>query len=393
MKNWKALCLVVSLATFALTGCDKGQKAPQAPAAEDQGPAQVTTGEEVEKALVDGCEGSGDFLAPFNSGDFKTANGRASCAFNDSVKANPDKPDTKAALIAFLSRFALAFESPELEFLLLQKVPTNTLFGPSGNPSGLDPILDGLTGNLDGWPMILHYLKKQMDAGHTPNDVVGKVFEFIDRNFGDWHVLAKAMSRDPGFLEAEISGAFVGKPSETFKVNFSDASAADFYITLGRAVSKVFSHYDMGVSSAAGLADVNALAADLNAEAKFLSLKADGDASNAGPYLDSLFTAMIQAAANFKVKPGIIAGSGDSYPKQLDDALIASQLKESLKGRMVWLAASDYSFAIDLKKMLADLPDAKTISLPAVKVVGGNSIELNEDFLKQFISGFSILKE
>ncbi len=391
MKNWKALCLVVSLATFALTGCDKGQKAPQAPEAES--PAQVTTGEEVEKALVDGCEGSGDFMAPFTSGDFKTANGRASCAFNDSVKANPEKPDTKAALIAFLSRFALAFESPELEFLLLQKVPANTLFGPSGNPSSLDPILDGLTGNLDGWPMILHYLKKQMDAGHTPNDVIGKAFEFIDRNFGDWHVLAKAMSRDPGFLEAEIPGVFLARPAETFKANFSDASAADFYITLGRAVAKVFSHYDMGVSSAAGLADVNALAADLNADAKFLSLKADGDASNAAPYLDSLFTAMIQAAANFKVKPGIIAGSGDSYPKQLDDALIASQLKESLKGRMVWMAASDYSFAIDLKKMLRDLPDAKTISLPAVKVVGGNSIELNEDFLKQFISGFSIIKE
>ncbi|MCC7345443.1 MAG: hypothetical protein IT573_10930, partial [Deltaproteobacteria bacterium] len=73
--------------------------------------------------------------------------------------------------------------------------------------------------------------------------------------------------------------------------------------------------------------------------------------------------------------------------------LIASQLKESLKGRMVWMAASDYSFAIDLKKMLADLPDAKTISVPPVKVVGGSSIDFNEDFLKQFISGFSIIKE
>ncbi|MCE9625013.1 MAG: hypothetical protein K8R69_06115 [Deltaproteobacteria bacterium] len=393
MKNFKGLLLVLLFTSVAYTGCSKNEKtgAPEATNPQEA-PAQVATStDEAEKTLVDGCEGSGDFLTPFKSGDFKAANGKASCAFNDSVKANPDKPDTQAAMVGFLSRVALSFESPEAEFLLLKKISAISLFGPSGNLDSLDTTISDLFGGLNGWNAALHYFRKQLDAGHNPNDVVGKLFEFIDNNLGDMHVFAKAMARDPEFL-GEIPGAFYNKPAETTKVNFTDASAADFYVTAARAVSKVFSHYDIGLSSAAGLVDLNSLAADLNADAKFLSLKSGADASAAGPFIDSALTSVVQAVANFKVKQGLVTGEGDAFPHQLSDALTASQLKESLQGHMVFIAESDYTFAIDLKKMLSNLPDAKNISVAAVKV-SGTSLDLDETFIKQFIQGFTILKE
>jgi len=121
-------------------------------------------------------------------------------------------------------------------------------------------------------------------------------------------------------------------------------------------------------------------------------LKGSADASDAAPFLDSALTSVIQAVADFKVKQGLVTGDGDSFPHDLGAVLTAAQLKESLQGHMVFIAESNFEFAIDLKKMLSNLPDAKNIGVPAVKV-DGTGLDLDETWIKQFISGFTILKE
>ncbi|HCU24646.1 MAG TPA: hypothetical protein DF383_06490 [Deltaproteobacteria bacterium] len=343
--------------------------------------------EEVEKATIAGCEtGAGDFNAPFLSGDFKTANDKASCVFNESVKINADKPDTEAAKVAFLSRFALSLESPEIEYLVFQKLSANSFFGPNGVPD-FNPILNSLGANqADFIEGLLFYFKKHADAGHLPNEVLAKAYEFVNGHFGDWHALAKAMARDPLF-DSRIPGAFLGQQGSDAAVNYTDAAAVDFYISAARAFAKVASHYDVGVSGPESLTSRDALMADMNAYPKLLGLLGSSDASDAVPYVDSMLNAIIQSAGNFRVKPSVLFPA-NIFPNGLDAALTATELKASLQGRFVWTSASDFQFGINLKQALAELPDSNDIPGPVLSEAS-RGIEPSRAFLEEFTKGFS----
>ena len=401
MKNWKSLFLVLLFANFAISACGKGQKLP-APTGDTETPAQVTAVEEVEKSLVDGCDGGGSLSGAknaFAADDFKDANRQARCVFNDSVKSDPNNSNTEAAFIAFLSSIALGVESPQFQFVFDVNVSANTVFGTGGDPDNLATQLAAkFTGN--GMALIRNFFKFHEDKGHSIDDVVGKAMEFFTENFDDWHVLLKAMATDPKFVNAKIPAGFVDNSSD-LPFTFTEASYFLVWADGLRLVGKIYPFYNLGITNSDSFADANTLVQDLNADPRFLSLRGDANGAGLIPYADLLLSSFARGAGNIRNRAPeswIVGGNffGEILPKDSDGqaalGITVSQLKDSLAGRLVFLSVSKSQFGIDLKKMFSNLPNSATVGEVPFKVSGSDA-DFREEWLKEIVRPFTVLRE
>ncbi|MFO1464708.1 MAG: hypothetical protein U1F66_13145 [bacterium] len=391
MKNWKAIGVALLVTTLVYSGCSKNQKAP---AGEEESPgAQVTAAEPVEKALVDGCEGNGTLAGAktaFAANDFKEANRQARCAFNDSVKADPNSPNTEAAFYAFLSSMALAVESPQFQYVADLNIQAKTVFGTDGDPDNLTTQLAAKYPG-DGLVLARNFFKFHEQKGHSISDVVGKAAEFIGENFDDWHVLLKAMATDPKFINSKIPAHFNDNSTELV-FTFTEASYYLPWVDALRFAAKVYPYYDLGITNSDSFADINTLVQDMNTAPKLLSLKGTANGSALLPYLDVWLSAYALGAGNVIMRPpeAWLLSSDllkDTIPHDFEGqakmAIFVSQLKDSIRGGTVFLSNSQLKTGIDLKKMATELPDSAKVAENPVEVKG-DGLDFRDAFIKEF---------
>ncbi|MFO1519798.1 MAG: hypothetical protein U1F57_09085 [bacterium] len=402
MKSFKyAAFSAVLLSILSAFGCSNND-APTGPAPAQNTPPVIRVEDQNTVSTV-GCDGiSGDLLTAQSSlkqGELKTANCIASKIFNDSVAANPDKPDTQAAFIAGQARVGLLVETPEVTYLLTTD-PSHTplkasdYFGTSGDIDKLGEIFHArwaYTGPLsDTQGTIYNFLKAHQNMGHTANNLLDKVASLISSQAPDLHVLSKAIAKDVQF-NGTIK-EFVQLATEVH-FTYTEGGIANAYFNLARVAAKLAPHYSTGLDQADSLTDgtLAALVADLNSPSRLLSLRGTNSELDALPLVRLSLQGIILAISNSQAAAPQ-SWSKDLLPKetsaQLNILVIAQELLPSLDDdKTVWLAPADYKVGINLKRALSSLPDSATITDDVVKL-NGSHVEPNEDFFKKFVSGF-----
>jgi len=352
---------------------------------------------------VDDCNGSvtgslTDATSALQTGDFNKANCIASHLFNASVAANPDMPDSQSAHIAFMAKFALLTQTPQMTYLMGNTPPlvATDYFGPSGNLDKLGTLAN------DRWPNasipgtrgnLAIFLKIHSDMGHSINDVFGKAMELITINFPDLHVLMQAMSQDTQLSLTDINGLqfFQSQWPATQKFTYTEAAIFDLWINFGRVLANLGPRYDWGFSIAS-LDTMNDLVIDMNTSPRVLTLIGNPNASDAAPLLNDLFNSAIRGVRNSVASPPQ-TWVGDLFPKdykgQLNLITLAMDLQASLQGKMTWLASSSYKFAINLQKGLSQLPTSQGVPGDVVKLDSSGELWFTDTFLPAFVAGFS----
>ena len=355
---------------------------------------------------VKGCDGGSGSAAAAKTAllanDFATCNREASCAYNASVQGPGSQGDPEAAFYGLLCKLALSVESPQMEQLAMEPLKASDYFGQVDGVTNLLKKFE-LKMTENGLITFHAYLETQAGLGRDVDAVFQTALDFVLENFFDIHVLARRLANAPDF-KASIPIEFLGVDASAAAdlQDWSDLQMGfvDFWAMNALGIAELFKIYQTGIDSLDSFTDVAQIAADMNADPKFLSLRSGHpDTANFKSAFAAWSEAAVQAGGNFGTRwnsstnqfdvPQWIRDS-EMFPlnKQIEPfalGVLAAQLRRSLNNELVWLSASDNEIAFNVGGILESLPDSATVPGSPIKYQMGGDFELDGTFMKALL--------
>lgn len=406
MRSFNILMGFFLLFCIGILGCEQQKQSVPADGGELGGGFEIPSAPSPEyraKETVSGCTGgSGTVPAAkqaFLVGDFTRCNEEASCAYNASVETDPKQPDQYAAFYGFLCKLALQVETPEAEYLVLEKLNASDYFMSGGSLSGLGDLISAkFAGN--GLTFAKNFFTAHQTAGHSVEEVVVKVADFV-LGFEDLRILAKAMARPPIFEDAIPVEYF--NEGEVLKVSYVEAGIIYNLIANLQAVAELAKLYRVGIDSPDSFNTPQELVNDMNATPKFLSLRASA------PSTDNLRARLKEAIRSWNLSAANVTAQDfdttkgeytvekwvrELYPlhgkaEPLIFMQLFQQVGRSLEGKFVWLSASEYGASVNADVFLKNPPNSDNLAaVSLVKLDPSSDLELDEDGMKAFAADF-----
>ncbi|MBI2336548.1 MAG: hypothetical protein HYU97_07295 [Deltaproteobacteria bacterium] len=361
-------------------------------------------------SIPNGCSpekpGLVEARSAFDQGDFITANCKASLVFNESIGINPTHPNTEAAFIALWSRVFLEVESDDMAYFLLddERKFKSTIFGPQGNTEEFAKAIESnyKTAIKDVNPLppdvsnLYIFAKAHELHGHSVDQIIDRVKNFLNRVGPDFHVFAKAMAHDP-HMEIPLNFPNPEMDDKQHVFNAPLASLLDFYLTSVITTGNLATHYHSGIKSAEAFTDDKLLVKELNQAPKAFSLRGSKDASEVIPLVSASLSAAIHASIQV-YSPSFWAQDFNSLlpapnketpvsevqAKSFRVISVLLELQQSLNDRMISITASEGSLVVNLAEALKNLPSTDDFGFDLFILGKDGGMDINSDLVQAY---------